>query len=234
MASPPFLPLLLLLLSLLLLSPPQSYSYESDKVNLTLYYETGCPYCRDFIIHPLAEAMGSDLVNIVNLKLVPWGNAYSIGSTIVCQHGEDECLLNRIHACIIAVARQPYMFDIIECTEEEEEQQAANNMSSNPSAVWTYCVDKLRFPKSPIEHCSNSGMGEKLLLKYGYDTTHLKPPLRGVPWVTVNGIPLAQEYKKFVSYVCNAYKGKSLPSACRKSSHDIEKSSNEEQMCYRA
>ncbi|CAN1303475.1 Gamma-interferon-responsive lysosomal thiol protein [Linum perenne] len=251
MVSSPFLSFLLLLPSLpfLICSPTQSsslrssnggsepypdygFSQETDesyRVNLTLYYESRCPYCRNFIVNSLAKAVDTDLVNIVNLRLVPWGNAYVDGSRIICQHGEDECYLNTIHACILAVAQKPQLqFKFIKCTEEQSSQMG------NPSLAWKTCANNLQFPQMPIEDCYYNGMGKKLLLEYGDETMHLNPPSRGVPWVTVNGTPLSQDYYKFVSYVCKAYKGKSLPNACRTNRLNSKKETTVQPVCYRA
>ncbi|CAN0879673.1 Gamma-interferon-responsive lysosomal thiol protein, partial [Linum grandiflorum] len=239
MASSPFLLLLLASLPFLLFSPTQSHEPdpddgffdqkdESDRVNLTLYYETRCPYCRDFIVDPLAKAVATDLMNIVNLRLVPWGNAYIDGPRVVCQHGADECYLNTIHACILAIAKPRFQFEFIKCTEKESSSEM-----SNPSFAWRTCANDLQFPQMLIEGCYYNGMGKKLLLKYGDETMHLKPPVQGVPWVTVNGVPLNQDFDKFVSYVCKAYRGKSLPNACRMHSFDNEKKRTAQPICYR-
>ena len=60
---------------------------DSPKVNLSLYYDTLCPYCATFIVKNLTEVFNNDLINIINLRLVPWGNAYinKTNNAIVCQ-----------------------------------------------------------------------------------------------------------------------------------------------------
>nr|DAD28106.1 TPA_asm: hypothetical protein HUJ06_029574 [Nelumbo nucifera] len=79
-------------------------SSASGKVSLALYYETLCPYCSSFIVKHLANVFEKGLIKIVDLKLVPYGNA-KVGSnnTITCQHGSYECLLNTVEACAINV-----------------------------------------------------------------------------------------------------------------------------------
>lgn len=69
-----------LLFFLLLLHIITCYAQLTDlnqeKVDLTLYYETLCPYCSYFIAHDLVRLFTNDgLISIVNLRLVPWGNA---------------------------------------------------------------------------------------------------------------------------------------------------------------
>ncbi|KAI9170119.1 hypothetical protein LWI28_022872 [Acer negundo] len=56
------------------------------KVDLVMYYETLCQACADFITTDLVmKIFYTDLNTIVNLRLVPWGNAKVINSTIICQ-----------------------------------------------------------------------------------------------------------------------------------------------------
>lgn len=82
--------LLSLFLLLLLLVPPSSSSSSSgapnDKVTVSLYYESLCPYCADFIVNHLVRLFQTDLISIVNLRLVPWGNAWiAPNASIICQ-----------------------------------------------------------------------------------------------------------------------------------------------------
>ncbi|KAL6278195.1 hypothetical protein ACE6H2_021796 [Prunus campanulata] len=78
---------------------------EAQKVTLSVYYETLCPFCATFIVKNLAQIFDNNLITILNLRLVPWGKA-SINSSknsTVCQHGPDECRLNSVEACAINV-----------------------------------------------------------------------------------------------------------------------------------
>lgn len=59
----------------------------SQKVNLSVYYEALNPSCASFMVKNLARIFDNGLNTIVNLRLIPWGNAYLNKSTnaIVCQ-----------------------------------------------------------------------------------------------------------------------------------------------------
>lgn len=46
----------------------------ADLVNFTLYYETLCPDCREFVSGQLWKAFNA-VGHIMNLTLVPYGNA---------------------------------------------------------------------------------------------------------------------------------------------------------------
>lgn len=58
----------------------------SQKVTLSLYYETLCPYCADFIVNHLVKVFDGGLTSIVDLRMIPWGNAFiQSDGTFVCQ-----------------------------------------------------------------------------------------------------------------------------------------------------
>lgn len=85
-----FIPLLLIFL----ISPSTVSSYSLDvkvsssvKVNLSVYYETLCPSCANFIVKNLMSIFNDGLFDIINLRMVPWGNAHMnrVNNTIVCQ-----------------------------------------------------------------------------------------------------------------------------------------------------
>jgi hypothetical protein len=59
---------------------------SSQNVTLSLYYETLCPYCADFIVNHLVKVFDKGLISIVNLRLIPWGNAFiQPNGSFVCQ-----------------------------------------------------------------------------------------------------------------------------------------------------
>ncbi|XP_042511654.1 gamma-interferon-responsive lysosomal thiol protein-like [Macadamia integrifolia] len=138
-------------------------SHPAPKVSLALYYETLCPDCSSFIVNDLSKIFNNELIKIIDLKLVPYGNSKKDSNgTLICQHGKEQCFLNIVEACIID--------------------------------MWP----------TPLED------------KYGKMTGSLTPPHEYFPWVTVNGLPLLQDFRKFISYVCEAYKGKPVPEVCKK------------------
>nr|AFK37977.1 unknown [Medicago truncatula] len=185
-------------------SPSQSH----NKVSLELYYESLCPYCANFIVNYLPQIFQHDLTSIVDLKLVPWGNAKLRGnSTIVCQHGPDECLLDRVEACAIDIWPQlSEHFPFIHCVEDFSYQ--------GKHSEWESCYEKLGLDSSLVDHCYHSEHGKELDLKYAAQTNALQPPHTYVPWVVVDGEPLYDDYTNFLSYVCKAYQGTDAPQIC--------------------
>ncbi|KAK7349772.1 hypothetical protein VNO77_07424 [Canavalia gladiata] len=227
-----FLLLPLLLLLLLLVSPSSSSSSSdssNEKVTVSLYYESLCPYCADFIVNHLVKLFQTGLISIVNLRLIPWGNAWiAHNGTFLCQHGNDECLLNTIEACAITIYPDVMQhFKFVRCLE----QLTLENQHSE----WVSCFRRTGLGTSPID-CYKSGNGKAIEQKYAKETDQLIPPHKFVPWVVVNNLALQEDFQNFVIYICKAYKGNVKPDACRSASTRIydsnEKMSPFEPVCY--
>ena len=60
---------------------------SSQKVHLTIYYDTLSPSCEEFIVFELPKAFELDFMPIINLRLVPYENDYiqEPNDTIICQ-----------------------------------------------------------------------------------------------------------------------------------------------------
>ncbi|KAI3943367.1 hypothetical protein MKX01_015549 [Papaver californicum] len=169
-------------------------SSEPTKISLALYYETLCPGCKDFIVNYFPKIFRSGLTDIMDLKLVPYGNAIvGENNTITCQHGPEECFLNQVEACAIHVWPD---VDLI--------------LKGN-SSQWVSCLRKPGFSAKPIADCMTSELGLQLELQYANETDALIPPHQYVPW----------DYDNFVKAVCNAYKGTPLPRVCQEPTTDI-------------
>ncbi|XWS53375.1 hypothetical protein CRYUN_Cryun11dG0152200 [Craigia yunnanensis] len=181
---------------------------DSHKVSLALYYESLCPYSANFIVNYLVKLFEDDLISIVDLRLVPWGNARLKGNdTFDCQHGPGECLLNTVEACAIDAWPQlndhfPFIFCVEALVYERKYLE------------WESCFEESGLESKPITDCYSSGLGQKLELQYAAETNALEPPHKYVPWVVVDGQPLYEDYENYLSYVCKAYKGAALPKAC--------------------
>ncbi|KAM7259524.1 hypothetical protein ACFE04_015265 [Oxalis oulophora] len=241
-------------------SSSSSHVLPSNKVSLGVFYESLCPYCANFIINHLAKLFtneNDDLISTVHLNLVPWGNAKLIkpnNNTFTCQHGKYECLLNTVEACAIdAWSKLEEHFAFINCVET-----FANDRKSTQ---WEECFEKLGLDSKPVYDCldsgygtqickiarkvwrshakKNSGVGAFLELKYAAETDKLQPPHKYVPWIVVDGQPLYEDYENFISYICEAYKGTALPTACSElklsqvSSTGSRKDKVELSVCYR-
>lgn len=205
--------------------PDEEEEDDDDVVVLSLYYESLCPYCANFIVNQLAKVFQTDLASIVKLRLVPWGNTQITPTNAwVCQHGPDECKLNMVEACAIYAWPNPRThYQIIYCIE----QLRLNNR-------WQSCFPTLGLTSTPISNCLSTGLAVKLERGYADETARLNPPHRFVPWVLVNNLPLREDYQNFVSYICKAYRGRLTPQACK--SYKLEDNSvdmvNPIQACF--
>ncbi|KAK3406828.1 gamma-interferon-responsive lysosomal thiol protein [Eucalyptus grandis] len=223
-------PFALVTLFLCLTFPSPSLSSDDDKVKLSLYYESLCPGSADFIANHLVKAIDNGLINIIDLQIVPWGNAQidNRSGAFICQHGEDECYLNTIQACAIEVWSdlQPH-FNFIRCVEDKiskgglrsgkvsaaYQEKPSSNVAA--SKVWESCAEELKLEEAGIYKCYTSGRGRELELQYKTETDMLIPPHEYTPWVTVNDQPLYYEFLNFMDFVCKAYKGSlAKPPAC--------------------
>ncbi|KAK7387268.1 hypothetical protein VNO78_27926 [Psophocarpus tetragonolobus] len=218
------LPLLLCLSFSALLSSSESL----EKVSLELYYESLCPFSANFIVNYLPKIFSPDLISLVHLKLVPWGNAkLRTNATFDCQHGPYECLLNTVEAC--AIDTWPELnnhFPFIYCIEDLALQGRRTQ--------WESCFQKLHLDSKPINQCYNSEHGKQLDLQFAAETNALDPPHKYVPWVVVDGEPLYEDYENFLSYICKAYKGTDLPQSCTQATYIRElKTKPKHSVCHK-
>ncbi|XP_050215301.1 gamma-interferon-responsive lysosomal thiol protein [Mercurialis annua] len=205
----PFSPVFLLTITCVLLCCFVSPSSSDDTVTMSVYYETLCPYCADFIVNRLVKLFDTGLISIVKLRMIPWGNALiqSDGS-FVCQHGPNECFLNAIEACAITIYPDVERhFRFIQCMERLAIENQLNQ--------WVNCYQIAGLAKEPAIDCYTNGHGNMIEQQFGGETTGLSPPHRFVPWIVVNNQPLQEDFENFVSYVCKAYTGTQLPEACQ-------------------
>ncbi|XP_047976810.1 gamma-interferon-responsive lysosomal thiol protein [Salvia hispanica] len=187
---------------------PVMASSSDNKVNLSVYYESLCPYCANFMVNHLLKIFQTDLINIVNLRLIPWGNTQiQSNDTWICQHGVDECRLDVIEACAInSWPKVEKHFKFIYCVERLH--------LMDKHTQWQSCYGANNLDQTPVNNCYNNGLGFQLEMAYADETTKLNPRHRFVPWVVVNNIPLQEDFENFIGYVCRAYRGNKVPKAC--------------------
>ncbi|KAH8954067.1 hypothetical protein BDL97_08G060500 [Sphagnum fallax] len=193
----------MLLLVLMILPAVQGV----EKVKVELYSESLCPYCANFIINYLNPFFNNGLIDIVELRIIPYGNAHiHADGSLTCQHGQDECYLNIIQTCAIRLwPKVTDWFPFIYCLEKLPRATAAQD--------WKSCVEPSHLDLAPLLECSASPLGEKLELEFAAETDRLQPPHKYVPWVLVNGEPLYENYEDVAIYVCKDYQG-TKPAVC--------------------
>ena len=198
----------------------QCYPYFSllsrsnvELVNFTLYMESLCPYCREFVnnkLWPSFKAIGE----IMNLAIVPYGNAFEIKKgnrwKFMCQHGEEECYGNLIETCAIHYNKNASAFmPFIYCIESS---------NSLPRNIAHKCAKKFGLDYSQIISCVKGRVGNKLEHKMAKKTIALDPPQTYVPWVTLNGVHTESiqtaATDNLIKLICDTYQGSRKPKAC--------------------
>ena len=59
---------------------------EVEKVQVSVYYESLCPYCENFIVNYLIDVFAEGIDAIADVKLYPYGNAkVNSNGNITCQ-----------------------------------------------------------------------------------------------------------------------------------------------------
>uniref|UniRef100_A0ACD5VSI2 Uncharacterized protein n=1 Tax=Avena sativa TaxID=4498 RepID=A0ACD5VSI2_AVESA len=181
MASRPLLPRFLIPFVVLFCL---STACAARRVSVSVYYEAMCPFCSGYVVNDLARIFQNGLSSIVDLRLVPFGNGrVSPDGSMTCQHGEDECRLNAIEACVIRLwPDAEHHFPFIYCIEHLSLIQKWG--------AWESCFHETGLASQPVIDCYNSGTGRQLELQNAAETFALQPPHQFVPWVVVNGRPL--------------------------------------------
>ncbi|XP_012675625.1 gamma-interferon-inducible lysosomal thiol reductase [Clupea harengus] len=186
-------------------------------VELTLYYESLCPGCRDFITQQLYPTW-TLLRDILRVNLVPYGNAKEMQNAVICQHGEPECHVNLVEACILHTTSHE-AFHVINCMESASDVLTAAQSCLQlfaPSVRW-----------ENISSCVRGPLGRSLIHENAAKTRALNPAHTHVPWVTFNGMYTDeledQAMSSLFHLVCSLYKG-GKPPACTGALRKLDRS----------
>lgn len=179
------------------------------KVLVELYEESLCPYCCNFVVNGLSKLFKDGLIDIVDLRLIPYGNAKASpdGRIVVCQHGELECTMNLVEGCAIKLFPNiTQWFPFIACLSAVTPKLAIE--SHVPE-----CAAGAGLDLKTLQECYTGPLGKKFERDFAAQTNSLSPPHQYVPWVVVNGQPAYEEYEAVEQLICAAYKGPK-PAAC--------------------
>jgi len=163
-------------------------SYQSQ-LRLTVYYESRCPDSRRFIVNQLYPTL--QLLNVSNnyfeAEFIPYGKATTefVNGTFYfdCQHGNNECLGNKIHACALAKMSKIDSFALINCMMD-------NFDAPNDGPI---CATRLGLNYTAVDACYNGWEGDTLLAAHGIKTHDLNPTLYYVPWIMYEDVWTAED-----------------------------------------
>ncbi|KAG0728462.1 Gamma-interferon-inducible lysosomal thiol reductase [Chionoecetes opilio] len=193
--------------------PAQALAQDAPPVKVDLYYETLCPYSIEFVIEQLYPTW-TLLKDIMEVEMFPFGSAnYKAdgeGWRFRCQHGDDECHGNMIHACAKDQLKDINLeMDFINCLLSAD----------HPPKAGAKCAGEVGADWKPIEECVGSLEGQNLLHDVGVQQEQLKPQMKFVPWIIVNDVfskdQMNECRRNLLSVVCDSYTGKK-PEACNR------------------
>eukprot|EP00386_Alphamonas_edax_P004390 GDKI01013898.1.p1 GENE.GDKI01013898.1~~GDKI01013898.1.p1 ORF type:complete len:264 (-),score=56.09 GDKI01013898.1:216-1007(-) len=197
----------------------RKHNDKHNKINVALYYESLCPFCVRFISNTLKPVYDDEtLRQYVNFQMIPSGNA-KVGEdgdgakTVFCQHGEAECLGNKMHVCTMEYFQQesdkfmPYLF----CYDGALNSKQAHSIQD----AFKQCTGDHAELHEFVKTCANGDQGTQLLLKATAATNELSPPHEHVPWVTIDGkhAPDAEE-GGLKEVVCSSLGNSVAPLSC--------------------
>lgn len=144
------------------------------------------------------------VADIMNLTIVPWGNAKIEGDKFSCQHGVKECAGNRWEACAIAHAPVEQHIQFYFCFE------AAGNKQLNDVQR---CATEAKMNYTELSVCYHGSEGTELQKR----NAALTPKdHKYTPWIVIDGQSGGDE--NFLRKVCAAYKngGGTEPEGCKR------------------
>eukprot|EP00884_Botryococcus_braunii_P007188 jgi/Botrbrau1/16470/Bobra.0142s0064.1 len=174
-------------------------SQKSSVVMVDFYGEALCPDCAAFVLNILAPLLEEGLQEIMQVNYVGWGNAKNTSSGVECQHGPQECYMNRILNCgVIYSPKRDVFYSLLIC------------FSHYGRAMHEYvetCATAAGLDHANLEACAKGSQGDQLEVAAADATFKLIPKHSFVPWILVNGIPLGADCGNVKAYICAAYRG---------------------------
>uniref|UniRef100_A0A8C3HGF5 Gamma-interferon-inducible lysosomal thiol reductase n=1 Tax=Chrysemys picta bellii TaxID=8478 RepID=A0A8C3HGF5_CHRPI len=170
---------------------PKFYHHPqaANPVSLSLYYESLCPACRNFLVTQLFPTWVM-LSDIMDITLVPYGNAQT-------------CLMYQLKDL-------DHSFPVIFCME------SAGSVVENLEACLQVYAPTVQVAE--IKSCVTGDLGNKLMHHNAQLTDALNPPHNYVPWILVNGKHTdalqARAQSALFRMVCELYTGEK-PDACK-------------------
>lgn len=191
-------------------TPPPINGWWHRRADVVLYAEALCPFCAAWLAHD-ALPFAHDLGAVAQLHAVFWGNARAApdGST-TCQHGREECELNTLFNCVVAGERRSAWVPFLACVSAKHPKVGA--------AV-DKCAARTGVNATAARACAASPRGAALTEAARAKTEGLFPAHSGVPWFTVERLPVGGDAGALGIVACAAWRG-ARPVACYRAPPD--------------
>jgi len=174
----------------------------NKRVKVKVCTEALCPGCQEFVLKeviPTFQKLGND---VMDLQIVPYGNAMMKNKTVTCQHGVGECDANIWEQCLIYSYPNPQDYlPMLECLENA--LPMGSHDTKFPVDTFEKCAIEasLAFPK--IQYChDDKKTAWKVLQKAAKETPSEH---KYVPWAVINGEHMDEEHDDLLGAVCKAY-----------------------------
>jgi len=190
-----------------------SDSTKNKKLQFTLFYESLCPDCQEFMLGTFYRDVYLNFGDYIDFELVPYGNAKIQDGKIVCQHGEKECEINKYEGCVLHYMKEPIPFII--CLESRI-QDGSSLQKAAEKCYYTFRVGP--HVADQIIHCAASETGDKFQREAAARTDQSWPDKhRFVPWVLFNNVSI-ENYQFLLgglpTAICEFYNGDKVPGHC--------------------
>ncbi|KAH9388004.1 antigen processing and presentation of exogenous peptide antigen via MHC class I [Tyrophagus putrescentiae] len=179
--------------------PAASKQQTKAKPKVELYYETLCPYSKNFYLEQLEPTFKKLTLDVVDVEVVPFGNVKVAEGPdgiplFTCQHGAAECYGNRVQACVIALTSNLASLDYVR----------------------ELCANQLGLNWAQIKTCHAGQQGLDLIIANWKRTDALVPKKAYVPWIVINGVHTEELQEAaqtdLLGYLCkNDLAGQNLP-----------------------
>lgn len=190
-------------------------------VKVKVLDEALCSGCKEFVQKSLAPAYELLGATVIDLQVIPFGNARYVASdedpnqiVLECQHGEAECDANSYEQCV-SLHLYPYpqrYLPFIHCLYDELPMSYSDELIDR--RIFASCAKKTALDWKAIAACHDDPNRANALQQVAYALT--SKDHQYVPWVEIEGVHVEMESDDaFVKAVCAAYikKGGSHP-AC--------------------
>jgi interferon gamma-inducible protein 30 len=191
-----------------------SKATKNQKLQLTIFYESLCPDCQEFMTNDFYRNVYLKFGDFIKFELVPYGNAKNDDGKIKCQHGEKECAINKYHSCVLHYMPEPIPF--IVCMEARIQDGSTMDKAAE-KCYYTFHVQP--HVADQIIHCANGDIGDKFQQDAAKRTAEAFPDQhKHVPWILFNNVSI--ESQQFLISdlpvaICEFYNGDRQPGNCK-------------------